>query len=87
MILAVMSRASLGHTGRRIVAAPATVASYRLVSLAAHLRVAGPLLLPQFSGPILVVAAVAWIAAFVSFSIVYAPVLTSPRVNTKRAGA
>lgn len=87
MILAVMSRASLGHTGRRIVAAPATVASYRLVSLAAHLRVVGPLLLPQYSGPILVVAALAWIAAFVSFSWVYAPILTSPRVHAKRVAA
>lgn len=87
MILAVMSRASLGHTGRRIVAAPATVASYRLVSLAAHLRVVGPLILPQYTGPILVVAALAWIAAFASFSFVYAPILTRPRAHAKNAGA
>lgn len=87
MILAVMSRASLGHTGRRIVAAPATVASYRLVSLAAHLRVAGPLILPQYAGPILVVAALAWIAAFVSFSFVYAPVLTTPRAHAKTSAS
>jgi uncharacterized protein involved in response to NO len=84
MILAVMTRASLGHTGRRIVAAPATVASYRLVSLAAHLRVLGPLLLPDFTGPILLLAGLAWTAAFAIFSFVYAPVLTTPRVREKR---
>lgn len=84
MILAVMSRASLGHTGRRIVAAPKTVASYKLVSLAAHLRVAGPLILPQYTGPILLLAGFAWIAAFALFTVVYSPILTAPRVHGKR---
>jgi uncharacterized protein involved in response to NO len=83
MILAVMSRASLGHTGRRITAAPATIASYRLVSLAAHLRVVGPLILPQFVGPILMLAGVAWIGAFTLFAAIYAPILTTPRVQAK----
>ena len=85
MILAVMTRASLGHTGRRIVAAPATVASYRLISLAAHLRVLGPLLLPDFTGPILLLAGLAWTAAFTIFTFVYAPILTTPRVREKRS--
>lgn len=83
MILAVMSRASLGHTGRSIVAPPAIVMAYCLVSLSAFLRVAGPLLWPFYQGPVLVLAALAWIAAFVVFTVVYAPILTTPRVHAK----
>ncbi len=84
MILAVMSRASLGHTGRPIVAPPAIVKAYRLVSLSAHLRVVGPLLLPLHPGPVFGMAGLAWIAAFVMFTAVYAPILTTPRVHAKR---
>ena len=87
MILAVMSRASLGHTGRRIVAPAAIVGAYRLVSVAAHLRVLGPLILPQYQGPILVLAALAWICAFSLFAVVYGPILTTPRVHAKLSRA
>jgi uncharacterized protein involved in response to NO len=87
MILAVMSRASLGHTGRRIIAPAAIVAAYRLVSLAAHLRVLGPLIFPDHQGPILVVAAAAWISAFLLFIVVYGPILTTPRVHAKLSRA
>jgi uncharacterized protein involved in response to NO len=87
MILAVMSRASLGHTGRRIVAPTTIVGAYRLVSVAAHLRVLGPLILPQYQGPILVLAALAWICAFSLFAVVYGPILTTPRVHAKLSRA
>ncbi len=87
MILAVMSRASLGHTGRRIVAPAAVVGAYRLVSVAAHLRVLGPLVLPQYQEPILVLAALAWIFAFSLFAVVYGPILTTPRVHAKLSRA
>lgn len=39
MTLAVMTRASLGHTGRSLVAGPGTQAIYVFVTLAALLRV------------------------------------------------
>lgn len=83
MILAVMSRASLGHTGRRIVAPPPVVASYLLVSAAALIRVLGPLILPNHQGPILMLAAFAWIAAFSLFTAYYGVILTTPRVHAK----
>ena len=41
MIVAVMTRATLGHTGRALVASPATVAAYVLLLAAALLRVFG----------------------------------------------
>jgi uncharacterized protein involved in response to NO len=83
MILAVMSRASLGHTGRPLVAAPLVVGAYWLVTLAAALRVAGSLAGAQLYAGFLVSAGLAWIAAFGIFALVYAPILTTPRVHTK----
>ena len=87
MIMAVMSRASLGHTGRPLVAPPLVVLAYALITLAAMLRVFGPLVVPDHAGETLVAAALAWIAAFSLFAVVYAPILTTPRVHTKIAHA
>ena len=86
MILAVMTRASLGHTGRSIDAPQAIVWAYVLVSLSALLRVAGPLFASQHFALILIGAALAWIAAFSMFAVIYAPILTTPRVHTKVFG-
>lgn len=46
MIVAVMTRASLGHTGRPLVVARPTPYAYGLLSAAAVVRVFGPSLLP-----------------------------------------
>jgi len=78
MTLAVMTRASLGHTGRPIVADPAIVAIYALVTLGALFRVAAP-----FAGgwypAILSAGGGLWSAAFLLFVIRYAPVLWGRR--------
>ena len=81
MILAVMTRATLGHTGRPLVAAPATVAAYALLALAAVVRGFWPAL----GGGVgtLAVAGALWIAAFVLFLAVHAPMLLMPRVDGK----
>ncbi len=83
MILAVMSRASLGHTGRPLIAPSGIVWAYGLITLAAVLRVAASLVNTQLYSAFLVCAALAWIAAFGLFALVYAPILTTPRVHTK----
>lgn len=83
MILAVMTRASLGHTGRRIIAPRPIVWAYSLVTLAALLRVGTPFVGPDLYGPVLMVAALSWIGAFAIFALVYAPILTTQRVHTK----
>ena len=83
MVIAVMSRASLGHTGRRIIAPRSVVWAYHLVTLAAVLRVASPLAAPQHYAAMLAAAGLAWIGAFLLFALVYAPILTTPRVHTK----
>jgi uncharacterized protein involved in response to NO len=80
MMMAVMSRAALGHTGRRLVAHPLTVLAYALVSIAAFLRIAVGLL-PGLWMEILAGAAVSWIVAFGLFLSVYAPILLGPRID------
>lgn len=80
MMLAVMSRAALGHTGRAIRAHPLTVAAYVSVSAAAFLRFAVAML-PDAQMTLLTGAAVSWIAAFAFFLAVYAPILWSPRLD------
>ncbi|HEU4441246.1 MAG TPA: NnrS family protein [Burkholderiales bacterium] len=78
MTLAVMTRASLGHSGRALVADGATLAIYLLVTLAALLRVAGP-----FAGAHAVLvtslAGLAWSAAFATFALHYGTILIGAR--------
>ncbi|MGF7176776.1 NnrS family protein [Azospirillum doebereinerae] len=81
LILAVMSRASLGHTGRALVVTPVTVAAYLLLTVAALARVAAPLLPGEWMWPALQGAGLAWVVAFALYLVAYAPVLLAPRVD------
>ena len=83
MILAIMTRASLGHTGRPLEAAPATTVAYVSLVLAIAVRVFGPALLPLSYTTILLTAGSLWVLAFLLFVIVYAPILLGPRVDGK----
>lgn len=79
MTLAVMTRTTLGHTGRNLHAGFGTVLAYALVGIAALLRLAAPL-----SGayvPLLWSAGVAWAAAFGLFVALYAKALNRPRLR------
>ncbi|HET9459011.1 MAG TPA: NnrS family protein, partial [Sphingomicrobium sp.] len=84
MILAVMTRASLGHTGRELRANAATVAIYALVTIGALVRVAAPLDLADYRLA-MEAGALAWGGALLLFLIAYAPVLWRPRLG--EAGA
>lgn len=79
MIMSIMTRASLGHTGRPLIAPRSVVVGYLLLTLAALLRVFGPILFPTQTIAILQFAGLAWIGAFGIFIAVYAPILTTPR--------
>jgi uncharacterized protein involved in response to NO len=80
MTLAVMTRASLGHTGRPLVAGSGTKVIYALVTLAALLRVLSPFAGAQMM-PILWAAGASWAAAFGLFAILYGRVLAQPRAT------
>src|SRR5690606_32464224 len=82
MILAVMTRATLGHTARDISAGPMTVAVYVFVTLGALLRVASALnLIDHRLG--MESAGALWGGALVVFLIAEAPILFGPRLGEK----
>jgi uncharacterized protein involved in response to NO len=78
MTIAVMTRASLGHTGQALSASLATQFVYASIVVAALARVCAALE-PAHSVPLLIVAGVAWAAAFLGFALVYAPLLCGTR--------
>ena len=78
MTLAVMTRASLGHTGRALQADGWTTACYALVTLGAVARVAAPWCGADYL-PALMLGGTAWAAGFGLFALRYAPILLGPR--------
>ncbi len=80
MTLAVMSRATLGHTGRQLQASVATHVVYAALIVAALARVCA-VLEPDHMGPLLAIAGSAWAVAFLGFAAAYSrPLWTSRRV-------
>jgi len=82
MTLAVMTRATLGHTGQPLAAGPVTQAIYGFVLVAAVLRIVA-----AFVGSMLMleIAGVAWIAGFTCFVLVYGPLLAMRKPAWKDA--
>jgi uncharacterized protein involved in response to NO len=78
MTIAVMSRASLGHTGRALAASPAVQTIYALIFGAAIARVCAAVL-PEWAWVGLHVSAFAWAAAFFGFALAYWRALAGPR--------
>ncbi|MEK4032872.1 NnrS family protein [Methylocystis sp. IM3] len=86
MTLAVMTRATRGHTGRPLTADRRTVAIYVAITLAAVLRIAAPLIAP-IAAPLaggaylsaLWLAGALWSAAYGFFVLFYFDMLTGPR--------
>jgi uncharacterized protein involved in response to NO len=83
MIVAVMTRVSLGHTGRPLAAPSWATAAYVLVSAGAAMRVVGPLLMPTAAAVAWTLSALLWAGAFAAFLSGYAGMLLAPRVDGK----
>lgn len=84
MTLAVMTRASLGHAGRELRASSATLAIYGAIIVAALARICAAVH-PAQSDLMLHVAALAWVAAFLGFALVFGPILFSRDPRQGRA--
>jgi len=80
MTLGVMTRASLGHTGRPLVAGSGTTTIYALVTVAALLRLLAPLAGADYL-LLLSLAGAAWSGAFGLFVFLYGRPLATPRVS------
>jgi len=83
LVIGMMTRTALGHTGRPLKAGPADVACYLLVLAAALIRVFVPLLAPgQLVNAVLCSAAL-WSAGFALYALAYWPILTRVRADGK----
>jgi uncharacterized protein involved in response to NO len=78
MTLAVMTRATLGHTGRVLRADAVTNIIYALVSASTVLRIAAAWTV-DVQADLLEVAALAWVGAFALFVGEYGPMLLARR--------
>ena len=70
MTLAVMTRATLGHTGQPLTAGTGTVMIYAALTLSVLARVAAGVW-PEISDPLHMVAGLGWIMAFGGFAVIY----------------
>lgn len=78
MTLAVMTRATLGHTGREIRAGPATCLVYTCAIAAALSRIIATIS-PEQATTLLALSALMWCVAFFGFALAYGPMLLSTR--------
>lgn len=78
MTLAVMTRASLGHTGQALKASLLVQAVYVAIVFAALARICAALE-PGHSVPLLMASGIAWTFAFFGFAVAYAPLLCRTR--------
>jgi uncharacterized protein involved in response to NO len=82
MVVAVITRASLGHTGRPLTVSRSVAFAYGLLSAAALLRVLVDT--TAFDREWMIrIAAVLWVVAFAMLLGTYAPILLSPRIDGK----
>ena len=83
MTLAVMTRATLGHTGQPLTASPTTQAIYAAIIVAALSRICAAID-PAHSELLLHLAAFAWAAAFFGFALSFGALLAG--VDRRKAG-
>lgn len=81
MILAMMARVSLGHTGRQLSPPDLMVAGFAIIQIAAGLRVFGPWLFPEQHLFWMVASGSLWVMAMLIFVVTYGPMLIRPRMD------
>lgn len=83
LIIAMITRTALGHTGRPLAAGGAEVAAYVLLHLAAALRVFAGLAPGASYLTLIALSGVLWSAAFLVYFATYLPRLARPRLDGK----
>ncbi len=80
--LGMMSRVSLGHTGRNVQVTPAGIpTSFILLIMGATCRVLLPIIDMNHYLVWIIISQILWAVAFLIFAIVFIPILTKPRVD------
>jgi len=83
IILAMTSRVSLGHTGRPLAPPKVMNIAFMAISLAALIRVFGPLLIPTKALIFYDISGFFWLIAFGCFTVKYGPMLLSGRADNR----
>ncbi len=83
IILAMTSRVSLGHTGRPLAPPKVMNIAFMAISLAALIRVFGPLLIPTKAFIFYDISGFFWLVAFGCFVVKYGPMLLSGRADNR----
>lgn len=82
-VLGMVSRVSLGHTGRPLQVSGAVVAAYVILQFTALIRVIIPVLPGSWFHHVISIPGMGWSVAFVLYLWVYFPILTGPRADGK----
>jgi uncharacterized protein involved in response to NO len=83
LTLGMMSRVSLGHTGRMLKASNVIAIAFVLLNAGVFFRVILPIPFSSFYTTAIIISTFLWLAAFSLFIFVYWPVLTQPRIDGK----
>ena len=83
LTLGMMTRTSLGHTGRALQTGRAELVCYVTIQLAALARVFLPLAFPSLYLQAIIASGVLWSLAFGVFTVSYWPILSRPRTDGK----
>jgi uncharacterized protein involved in response to NO len=81
LMVAMMMRSALGHTGRPLVAGRAEISAFVLLQLAAIVRILASSFASGMYRDAMIVSAILWTLAFAVFLFRYAPILTRPRID------
>jgi uncharacterized protein involved in response to NO len=79
MILGMICRVTLGHTGRELKVGALTTFSFFAIQLAALMRVFGPILTPEYMSEWVIGSALIWCLCFLAYLWLYTPMLFAPR--------
>jgi len=83
LMIAMMTRSALGHSGRPLVAGPAEIVAFVLLQSSAIVRVLAAPIMPGAYREAMIVAGLLWTLAFGVFLMRYWPILTRPRIDGK----
>ena len=83
LILAMIARVSLGHTGRPLMPPKVMNVAFFIISVAALIRSFGPWLLPEKSLIFIDTSMLCWLIAYGIFAVKYGPMLMAPRADNR----
>ena len=81
LMLAMMTRSALGHTGRNLSAGWAETSAFLLLQLAAVVRVGATFIPAPYYRDAVFTACILWLLAFTAFLLRYWAILTRPRID------